>query len=79
MRVLGRHQNITRYRRHQSIEDKIDMIRRLGGKCASCGSTESIEIHHKILLANGGNDNIKNCVLLCKKCHKKTHKEPPRP
>jgi len=70
LRILGRHQKIARYRRKWSSQDRADIRRRLGNKCGICGSREQLEIHHLVPLSRGGRPDIKNCILLCKECHK---------
>lgn len=47
--------------------------RNLGKVCVNCGSTESIEYHHIVPLALGGNDTESNMVALCHQCHKAAH------
>lgn len=49
------------------------VIERAGGRCEECGSTESVEAHHKISLYidfSKGLD-LENGQALCKSCHKK--------
>lgn len=36
--------------------------------CQLCSSTENLEIHHKRYTVS-----IEDCMLLCRKCHKKIH------
>lgn len=38
-------------------------------KCRVCGSTENLTIDHKLPIALGGTDDIKNLWVLCKKCN----------
>lgn len=37
-------------------------------KCALCGNTENLEVHHKD--GNHKNNEMKNLAWLCKKCHR---------
>lgn len=50
-----------------------------GGKCVYCGSTENIEIEHRIPLSRGGTNFPANLVPACKSCNcskgTKTEKE----
>lgn len=32
-----------------------------------------LEVHHKIMLANGGEDTIDNAIALCPNCHRESH------
>lgn len=54
-------------RRRLSTEDKKDIMRRLGKKCAICGATEDLHLHHKIPVSQGGISNIKNLEVRCEK------------
>lgn len=56
---------------------------RAKGKCESCGKDAPfkrakngepfLEVHHKIQLANDGDDSIENAIALCPNCHRKFH------
>ena len=46
------------------IKDKI---------CFCCSSTEDLVVHHKHFRRDGGSDEDKNLVVLCRKCHSKLH------
>ncbi len=58
-------------------------LQRAKGFCESCGSaapfvrksdgTPYLEVHHKIPLAQGGDDTYENTVALCPNCHRKMH------
>lgn len=43
--------------------------RLLPKKCAACGSTERLTIHHKTHLSDGCTNNLSNLEWLCKRCH----------
>ena len=74
--------------KEKSLSIKNHWIQFLGGKCSSCGSTESLEFHHKdpstkrMSLGNSWTHDpkkveaeVKKCILLCEKCHKELHKK----
>jgi 5-methylcytosine-specific restriction endonuclease McrA len=37
--------------------------------CVRCGSTDRLEVHHRIPLARGGTNEISNLELRCRQCH----------
>ena len=44
--------------------------------CVSCGATDRLQLDHIVALADGGDDELWNCQLLCSRCHEsKTRKE----
>ena len=49
------------------------LYKELGDTCYNCGSTDCVEYHHIVPLANGGTNTIKNIVPLCHRCHQATH------
>ena len=61
---------------HQQWDSRLDYY---GGKCVYCGSTEKIEIEHRIPLSRGGTNFPANLVPACKSCNcskgTKTEKE----
>ena len=76
------------YFRNYYKERKHYYITLLGGKCSVCGSTDNLQFHHTDRnskdLAIGKLMNysktkveaeLSKCVLLCRRCHIKTHKE----
>ena len=46
---------------------RIEVWRRDGGKCAICGSRESLEYDHIIPVSKGGGNTARNIELLCEK------------
>lgn len=42
-------------------------------KCEACGSSFSLEVHHKVPVSEGGTDDLDNLQVLCRKCHQKRH------
>lgn len=53
----------------QEVMDKV--WNRDGGKCAFCGSQESIEFDHIIPFSKGGANTYRNLQILCKDCNVK--------
>ena len=54
--------------RHQLKKD--------GGSCAKCGTTEKLEVDHIIAIRDGGQDIESNLQVLCRTCHgKKSYNE----
>ncbi len=53
------------------------------GKCGKCSnpapfvrktnSMPYLEVHHKIRLADGGDDTVENAIALCHNCHREAH------
>lgn len=56
---------------------------RAKGKCEGCESpapfkrasddTPYLEVHHRVHLADGGDDTVENAVALCPNCHREAH------
>lgn len=42
-------------------------------QCKMCGSTNWIEKHHIVYRSEGGNNDNKNLIHLCKRCHMLVH------
>jgi hypothetical protein len=53
---------------------KKQILERYGRKCAKCGTQENLEIHHLKPVLSGGETQKENLILLCKRCHKATHR-----
>jgi 5-methylcytosine-specific restriction endonuclease McrA len=49
----------------------------LGTKCRNCGSNMNLHIHH--IDGDIANNDSRNLVLLCAKCHKDLHSRLPSP
>ncbi len=53
------------------------------GQCEACfemapfnrksDGSPFLEVHHKVPLAQGGDDTVENAIALCPNCHRKTH------
>jgi len=56
---------------HHSEQEWVDLLARHGGRCAHCGSAESIERDHIVPLSKGGDDDISNIQPLCRACNRR--------
>lgn len=52
-----------------------EVMARYNSKCANCGTSVGLELHHIVPLHVGGNDVITNLVPLCHRCHMALHHE----
>lgn len=60
-----------------------EVLHQAKGKCQRCGATAPflrksdgtpyLEVHHKVQLAFGGEDSVKNAIAVCPNCHRKAH------
>jgi hypothetical protein len=60
-----------------------EVLVRANGRCEECGldapflrtkdNTPYLEIHHKVTLADDGEDTVDNAVALCPNCHREMH------
>ncbi len=60
-----------------------EVLERASGSCEHCNTkapftrknnnTLYLEIHHRIPLAEGGNDTVENAIALCPNCHREAH------
>ena len=60
-----------------------EVLLRAVGKCEACklpapflrasDGSPYLEVHHRIQLANGGDDTIENALALCPNCHREAH------
>lgn len=44
-----------------------------GKICNLCGSTNELQVHHKMPRALGWTDDLQNLTVLCKNCHEEEH------
>ena len=76
------YQVITRaFRRNPDVVAEV--LLRAKGICENCNSeapfirksdgSPYLEVHHRIHLANGGEDTVENAIALCPNCHRKMH------
>lgn len=61
----------------------VEVLERAQGHCEECKEPAPfisraknepyLEVHHKVRLADGGDDTVENAVALCPNCHRKLH------
>lgn len=71
------------YRRNPDVIAEVLFIAdRAGGTCQRCKKlpfkrvgtdVTYLEVHHKIRLADGGDDTLENAIALCPNCHREAH------
>jgi 5-methylcytosine-specific restriction protein A len=59
------------------------VLKRAAGVCEDCGQPAPfnristgkpyLEVHHKIRLADGGDDSVENALAVCPNCHRRSH------
>lgn len=69
------------YKRNPDVVAEV--LYRAKGICEKCrqpapfprksDSTPYLEVHHRILLAKGGEDTVENAIAVCPNCHRKAH------
>jgi hypothetical protein len=59
------------------LEKRQEILARDGGKCVACGSSDRVQVDHKIPVSLGGAEfENENLQVLCRGCHiAKTRKE----
>jgi 5-methylcytosine-specific restriction protein A len=73
--------SVTAYQRNPDVVAFVLM--RAAGTCERChkkapflrrkDGTPYLEVHHKVLLANNGEDTVDNAIALCPNCHRELH------
>lgn len=73
--------NTTMFLRNQYVIAEV--LARANGVCESCHApapflrvsdgSPYLEVHHRIRLADGGEDTVANAVAVCPNCHRKAH------
>lgn len=68
---------------NRSADVVAEVLLRARGTCEGCGQsapflrasdgTPYLEVHHRVRLADGGDDTVENAVALCPNCHRKHH------
>lgn len=71
----------TVYQRNADVV--VEVLERANGACERCGAaapfirasdgTPYLEVHHKIRLADGGEDTVENAIAVCPNCHRELH------
>lgn len=59
------------------------VLKRAAGTCEDCGQPAPfnrtstgepyLEVHHKVRLADGGDDSVENALAVCPNCHRRAH------
>jgi 5-methylcytosine-specific restriction endonuclease McrA len=45
-------------------------------RCARCGSSRELHVHHRVIRSQGGRDYAENLITLCAECHRWVHGHP---
>lgn len=74
---------VTSYLYERSTDIIAEALVRASGVCEKCkkpapfirkkDNTPYLEVHHKVRLADGGEDTMKNVIALCPNCHRNEH------
>jgi len=56
---------------YQSL--RLQVLRRDGWRCQSCGSSSNLEVHHREFRSQSGDDAEQNLITLCAACHAIVH------
>ena len=51
-----------------------EVLRRDGWRCQSCGALSNLEVHHRELRSQSGDDAEHNLITLCTACHSIVHR-----
>lgn len=60
-------------RQEFSAKTKVEAFNRAGGNCESCGAklfVGNTEYDHQIPCGLGGGNDLGNCIVLCRSCHR---------
>jgi 5-methylcytosine-specific restriction endonuclease McrA len=49
------------------------VLKRDNWRCQNCGRQQNLEVHHKKMRSQGGNDSGVNLITLCHSCHANEH------
>jgi 5-methylcytosine-specific restriction endonuclease McrA/predicted RNA-binding protein with PUA-like domain len=68
---------------HRNPDVIVEVLERANGICERChqpapflrrsDNTPYLEVHHRIPLAEGGEDTVENAIALCPNCHREMH------
>ena len=50
------------------------VLKRDGWRCQICGSSQTLQIHHKNFRSHSGEDTPENLITLCTYCHTEIHR-----
>jgi 5-methylcytosine-specific restriction endonuclease McrA len=53
---------------------RLQILRRDGWQCQSCGTMSNLEVHHKEFRSHSGEDSEENLITLCSTCHAGIHR-----
>jgi 5-methylcytosine-specific restriction endonuclease McrA len=53
---------------------RLQILRRDGWRCQSCGTMSNLEVHHRNFRSHSGADAEKNLITLCSACHTRVHR-----
>ena len=52
---------------------RLQVLRRDGWRCQSCGAMSNLEVHHSEFRSHSGDDSETNLITLCAGCHRCSH------
>jgi 5-methylcytosine-specific restriction endonuclease McrA len=55
-------------------ELRLQVLRRDGWRCQSCGAMSNLEVHHVEFRSHSGDDSEQNLITLCTECHATIHR-----
>lgn len=61
-------------RKQYTKAERESILNLYDNRCANCGSSKDLQIHHIVPVSNGGKETLGNLTVLCLDCHKKVHK-----
>jgi 5-methylcytosine-specific restriction endonuclease McrA len=56
---------------YESLRQQV--LRRDSWRCQFCGTTSTLEVHHKEFRSHSGHDSEENLITLCAACHREIH------
>ena len=56
---------------YEQLRQKV--LKRDNWRCQNCGRRESLEVHHRKMRSQGGDDSDVNLITLCHSCHANEH------
>jgi 5-methylcytosine-specific restriction endonuclease McrA len=52
---------------------RLEVLQRDNWRCQNCGRRKNLEVHHKRMRSQGGDDSELNLIALCSTCHMGAH------